>query len=177
MSITVTTGMLPAAISESLSDKPSQMYIYMEYVNDVSSIPVAFTSAQNIYAVESHFNSPSSYYLDFQSGLNFNYIRVPAIRSPIVEHVKTNNSSEAITLYLAQSTPGIIGVKANGPSFGTNSICYGAALVLVPDINDVTKDLIMARSYFTAASERLTKSAASELFITFPLKINSTKAT
>jgi hypothetical protein len=171
MATTVTTGMLPRAISEALSDKPSRIYIYMEYANIEGNIPTSFSTAGNI----TNFEFPTQYYTTLNAS-NRNFIRVPAIRNPIIETSTNGNESQATTVYLAQSTPTAIGVLNNGPAFGTGSICYGAALVLAPEPDDITKDLIIARSYFTGASERLTKSSASELFITFPLKINSTKA-
>jgi len=170
MAITVTTGTLPLALVEALGNKPGQMYLYMEYVNLSTNVP-DFTTAAAIL----NFNNPLSYYSGLATTANF--LRVPAFRSPIVSSNVTVNDGQAVITYLGQSTPGIVGVKIGNSAFGTNSICYGAALVYGPHETDYTQDLVIARSYFTPSAERLIKTAASELFITFPLTLNSTRAT
>jgi len=170
MAITVTTGTLPTAISEALSDKPTKMYIYMEFANTTSNIPTSFTVAENI----PNFANPNTYYLTTipQNGRNF--IRVPAVRNPVVEVVINSTSGTSTTVYMAQSIPGQNGVHSStAVDFGTGSICYGAALVLAKDDVDITNDIVLARSYFTNSSERLVKTGASELFVTFPLVVSS----
>lgn len=169
MAITVTTGTLPLALLEGLSDKPGRMYIYMEYANAANNVPN--------YAIVSNvpnFENPLTYYANLPATRNF--LRVFALRSPVVASTISATSAQATATYLAQSEPGIAGVLPSGASFGNTSICYGAALVFAPAENDHTQDIILARSYFTAANEYLAKTAASELFITFPLTFNSTKA-
>lgn len=170
MAITVTTSTLPLAVLEGLSDKPGRMYIYMEYANVASNVPDYSTAS-----VITYFENPLGYYAGLDSGKNF--LRVSALRSPVVSNTVTLSTGQATATYLAQSEPGIAGVIPGNASFGTNSICYGAALVFAPVETDRTRDIVLARSYFTNSSERLIKTAASELFITFPLTFNSTKAT
>jgi hypothetical protein len=171
MATTVTTGTLPLALAEALSDRPFKMYIYMEYANNSANIPTSLNTDANI----SNFNNPLDYYLNLDNTKNF--LRVSAIRNPLVETVFGQSVSSATTTYIAQTTPDSARVISANPAFGTGSICYGAALVLAPSDTDITKDIVMARSYFTASGERLTKSSASELFITFPFTISSSKAT
>jgi len=170
MSITVPTGTLPAAISEALNERPIKMYVYLEYTNSAGNIP-AYTTV----AVVPNFDAPLTYYTGLAN--TNNYLRVPAVRSPFLAGTSTPTTGQTITTYLAQSAPGNVGVNANGANFANGSICYGAALVVALDENDRTKDIVVARSYFTIDSERLTKTAASELFITFPFTVNSIKAT
>lgn len=170
MAITVTTGTLPLAVLEGLSDRPGRMYIYMEYANSSGDIPT-YTAVGNV----PNFENPLTYYLNLETPKNF--LRVAALRSPVLASSVTSTAGQATATYLAQSEPGIAGIRLGNAAFGTNSICYGAALAFAPAVSDHTQDIVLARSYFTAASERLTKTAASELFITFPLTFNSTKAT
>ena len=169
MEITVTTVSLPLDISEVLSDKHSLMNMYMEYVNNTGDVPSIATAA-NI----SNFANSLNYYLDLEDKKN--YIRVPAIRNPVVSFTVNSGFGEATTNYFAQSAENSAGVLtgAGRPVFGNSSICYGAALVLALDENDYTKDIVIARSYFTGESERLTKSSTSQVFISFPLSIRST---
>lgn len=169
MAITVTTGTLPLAIIEGLSEQPGRMYIYMEYASS-GNVPT-YTAVANI----PNFNNPLSYYSGLSNSQNF--IRVPALRNPIVSSTVTETTGQATCVYLGQSSPSSVKINPNGLNFTTNVICYGAALVYAPSDTDYTRDLILARSYFTDSSERLTKSATSELFISFPLTLNSTKAT
>lgn len=167
MPITITTGILPLAISEALSDKKLKTYIYLEYANSSGDIPVGYTTGANI----PNFNNPMDYYLNIASTSNF--LRVPALRSPILESTTTTTTSKTTTTYLAQSFPGVLPYRAS-PAFNTTSICYGAALVLVPESADITQDLVVARAYFVDAT--LLKTASSELFVTFPFTVNATKA-
>jgi hypothetical protein len=171
MAITVTTGTLPLALAETLSSAPAKVYIYMEYANSSGAVPASFTTASNIL----NFSNPLSYYSDLENTKNF--LRIPAIRNPAIVNTVGANSGLATTTYIAQTDAASQGVLSGNAAFGTGSICYGAALVLAKDDNDRTQDIVMARSYFVGSTERLTKSAASELFITFPLTINSTRAT
>lgn len=172
MAITVTTGTLPLGIATAFSDNAFSVYIYMEYANNSNNVPTTFNTASNI----TNFNNPLSYYSNLEDTKNF--VRVPAIRNPVIDNSITSSAGQATTTYLAQTSPTTVEVLGGDHvKFGTNSICYGAALVLAPDNADYTKDIILARSYFTASGERLTKTASSELFVTFPLTINSTKAT
>lgn len=169
MSITVPTGTLPAAISEALNERPIKMYVYLEYTNGAGNIP-AYTAVGNV----PNFDAPLTYYTGLAN--TNNYLRVPAVRSPFLTGTNTDVAGQTITTYLAQSAPGNTGINASGVSFANGSICYGAALVVALDENDRTKDIVVARSYFTLESERLTKTAASELFVTFPFTVNSIKA-
>lgn len=170
MATTVTTGTLPLALAEALSNRPFKMYIYMEYANNSADIPTSLNTSSNI----GNFDNPLAYYLGLDNTKNF--LRVPAIRNPAVDSLVGTTAAQATTTYIAQTTPESTRAISANPAFGTGSICYGAALVLAPDANDPTKDIVMARSYFTASGERLTKSSASELFVTFPLTMTSAKA-
>jgi len=143
----------------------------MEYANTVGEIPTSFSAAGDV----TNFDNPMQYYLNLSSS-GRNFLRVPAVRNPIVDVTVNATSGQSTTVYMAQSIPGQGGILG-GVTFQTGSICFGAALVLALDEADHTRDIVLARSYFTDSSERLTKSNASELFVTFPLVVNSTKAT
>jgi hypothetical protein len=171
MALTVTTGTLPLALAETLSSAPAKVYIYMEYANSSGAVPTSFTTASNI----TNFSDPLGYYSNLDSTKNF--LRVSAIRNPNIANSVGANSGAATTVYIAQTDASTQGVLSGNAAVSTGSICYGAALVLALDDNDRTRDIVMARSYFVGSTERLIKSAASELFITFPLTINSTRAT
>jgi hypothetical protein len=172
MATTVTTGTLPLALAETFSNSPVKVYIYLEYANNANDIPTSFNTAGNI----TNFDNPLAYYSGLAANSR-NFLRVPAIRNPTITNIVDATSGQTTTTYIAQTAPDSVKVLSAGPTFGNTSICYGAALVLAKNDADYTQDIVMARSYFTASTERLTKSSASELFITFPLTINSTKAT
>lgn len=141
------------------------MYLYLEYANVSGNVP-SYTTAASI----PNFADPKTYY----NGLsNKNYLRVPAIRDPNVVSGVVSTTYTTTTTFFGQSTSTSSGVNA-GTSFGTNSICYGAALVLVQDEGDRTQDLILGRTYFTDVSERITKTSSSEIFVTFPFAVNVT---
>jgi hypothetical protein len=158
MAFTVFTAELPRAMAEAISGKPHNMYLYLEYASS-GTAPTYNDST----AISASFADPKTYYNNL--GSNANYIRVPALRDPNVA-LTSSDPYTATTNFFGQSSAAVAGVNPSGAGFGTGVDCYGAALVLVVDEADRTKDLIMARAYFT--DDVLTKSAASELFVTFP---------
>ena len=161
MPITVLTSELPAALAIAVSGKPHKMYMYLEYANISENVP-------NYTSVVPNFESPKTYYAGL--GANKNYIRVPAVLDPTVVN-SSSGTAPSITYtststYFGQSNTVSVGVNTGGFAFGNNVYCYGAALVLCPDDSDKTKDLVMARAYFTDST--LQKTSSSELFVTMP---------
>jgi hypothetical protein len=161
--ITVLTSELPAALAVAVSGKPHKMYMYLEYANGSGNVP-DYTS------VVPNFESPKTYYDGL--GANKNYIRVPAVLDPTAVN-SSSGTAPSITYtststYFGQSNSSTVsvGVNTGGFAFGNNVYCYGAALVLCPDDSDKTKDLVMARAYFTDST--LQKTSSSELFVTMP---------
>lgn len=169
MPITKITGSFPLAMSELLANKPAKMYMYMEYTNSASDVPV-----MDAAAINANFANPTTYYSTLANTRN--YIRVSAAKNPVPVMISDNNFQEITNTYFAQSALGAqVLTGSDRPNFGNGSICYGAALVLALQENDHTKDIVIARSYFTGANEPLTRTATSEVFISFPLSIRSTK--
>ena len=161
MPITVLTSELPAALAIAVSGKPHKMYMYLEYANISENVP-------NYTSVVPNFESPKTYYAGL--GANKNYIRVPAVLDPTVVN-SSSGTAPSITYtststYFGQSNTISVGVNTAGAAFGNSVYCYGAALVLAPDDADRTKDLVMARAYFTDSA--LQKTSSSELFVTMP---------
>lgn len=147
------TAELPKAIAAALSG--ANMYLYLEYcASGVTPTDPTDTLAD-----------PKAYYTTLPS--NRNYLRVPAIVDPNQTHtVDTGPTSYTTSVrFFGQSSPSSVKMNSGGQNFDPNVKCYGAALVLAVDPADATKDLILARSYFSASV--LTKSASSELFVTF----------
>ena len=164
--ITTFTAELPLGIARAVAEQPHKIYLYLEYTNNSGNIPVGYTSAAAI----PNFSNPKTYY----SGLsNKNYLRVPAIRDPNITSTTAGNTYSTTTNFFGQSSGTSAGELA-GTAFGTGSICYGAALVLAEIETERTSDIILARAYFTGGAEYLTKTASSELFVTFPLTISVT---
>lgn len=162
---TTFTAELPKALAQSVAEQPHKMYLYLEYTN--SSVP-AYTSASSI---SSSFADPKSYY----SGLTTsNFLRVPAVRDPNVTSDVSGSTYTTTTTFFGQSTASTNGQLSNGVTFGNTSICYGAALVLVLDEADRTKDLIMGRSYFVDSGEYIAKTSSSQVFVTFPFTASVT---
>lgn len=166
--ITVLTAETPAGLAEALADKPTKMYMYLEFANNSSFVP-AYTTAASI----PNFANPKTYYSSLSTRLD--YLRVPAIRQPTTSSSVVGSTYSTSTIFVGQSFPPYTSIN-NALTFTTGSICYGAALVLVPDENDRTKDLIIARAYFTPSSEYLVKTASSEVFVSFPFTSSVTSA-
>lgn len=160
--ITVLTSELPSALATAVSGKPHKMYMYLEYASS-GNVPNYHTPPVTI----PNFESPKTYYAGLVG--NSNYIRVPAILDPTVVN-SSSGTAPSITYtststYFGQSNSST-GVNTTGLTFGNSVYCYGAALVLAPDDADRTKDLVMARAYFTDST--LQKTSSSELFVTMP---------
>lgn len=165
--ITTFTAELPLGLAQAVAEQPHKMYLYLEYTNTSGEIPTSYTTAVSI----PNFSNPKVYY----SGLaNKNFLRVPAIRDPNVTSSTAGNPvTYTVTATFFGQSGGAAG-ELSGTAFGNNSICYGAALVLAAPGADRTADVILARTYFTGVSERLTKTASSELFVTFPFSVSVT---
>lgn len=170
MAVTSITATLPMALAEALAGNSFKMYMYMEYVNLAANVPKI-----EVKADIQNFSNPLDYYTGLEATKNF--IRVPAIRNPMLATEVTSTSGQATTIYFAQSTDTSTGVLvgAGRPAFGNSSICYGAALVLAKKPEDYTSDIVLARSYFTGTTELLAKSSAAQIFISFPLTVKSNK--
>lgn len=165
---TTFTADLPKALAQAVAEQPHKMYLYLEYANSSGNVPSSYTSAS---AISSSFADPKAYY----SGLTTaNFLRVPAVRDPNVVSSSASSTYTTTTTFFGQSTAATNGVLSNGVTFGNNSICYGAALVLVLDEADRTKDLILGRAYFVDSSERITKTSSSQVFVTFPFTTSVT---
>jgi len=164
--VTTFTAELPLGIAKAVAEQPHKMYLYLEYTNTVDNIPTTYTTAAAI----PNFSNPKDYYKQL-SGKN--YLRVQAIRDPNIVSSVAGSVYTTSTNFFGQSS-GTSAGQLVGESFGTNSICYGAALVLAVDESEPSSDVVLARAYFTAAGERLTKTASSELFVTFPLTVSVT---
>ena len=161
--ITVFTSELPKALAESVADKPHKMYMYLEYATSGSA--PTYTAGADV----PNFADPKTYYSGLVSSKN--YLRVPAITDPNVVQASSGSAptvtyTTTTTFFGQSNSSSTAGVNPTGTSFVNNVVCYGAALVLAPDAQDPTKDLIIARGYFTDAL--LTKTSSSELFVTFP---------
>lgn len=162
--ITVLTADTPKALAYAMSDSPHKIYMYLEYTN--AGVP-----GYPLPQVVPGFSDPLAYYWSLIPARNF--LRVPAVRDPNVISSLVNLVSTTTTTFFAQSSSPYTGSNSGGaPLTDGTSQCYGAALVLVPDEQDRTKDLVLGRSYFTA--NPITKTATSELFVTFPFSVTIT---
>ena len=169
--VTVYTGKLPLGLARATSELPHKMYLYLEYTNSSGSVPSGYTTAAAI----PNFSTPIDYYNGLQ---NSNFLRVPAIKDPNIASTEVSDASATATItFFGQSTATTTGVLSNSVPFGNNSICYGAALVLVLDEADRTKDIILARAYFVGSTEYLSKTSSSQVFVTFPFTVSVTKQT
>lgn len=163
---TTFTAELPQAMAQAIAEQPTKMYLYLEYTN--TTVPASYTSAASI---SSSFADPKAYYNSLASS---NFLRVPAVRDPNPVNSSNSGTYTTTTTFFGQSTGSTNGVLSNGVTFANNSICYGAALVLVVDEADRTKDLIIGRSYFVDPSEYITKTSSSQVFVTFPFTTSVT---
>jgi len=165
--VTTFTAELPLGIAKAVAEQSHKMYLYLEYTNAAGHIPTGYTTATAI----PNFPDPKEYY---KALINKNYLRVRAIRDPNIVSSVVGGVYTTSTNFFGQSSGSSVGQLFGQDAFGTNSICYGAALVLAVDENEPSSDVILARAYFTQPTERLTKTASSELFVTFPLTVSVT---
>lgn len=168
---TTLTGTYPTAMTRLLQMDAGEMYMYIEYAEDGGSVP-SYSSADDVNA---YFADPLSYYNSLASTRN--YLRVPAFRHPVVDTTVTSDPPDTIyrsvLTYLGQAAAGTSnGVNEYGPLFIDDVRVYGAALVLAIDPADRTKDIVISRSYFTAAP--LTRVSYSPVSVTMPISFSAT---
>lgn len=161
--ITTFTAELPLGLARAVAEQPHKIYLYLEYTNNSGNIPVGYTTAASV----PNFSNPKTYYSELSDK---NFLRVPAIRDPNLTSTSVGGVYATTTNFFGQSG-GTSAGELSGTAFGTGSICYGAALVLAEVDTERTSDIILARAYFTGSGEYLTKTASSEIFVTFPLTV------
>jgi hypothetical protein len=163
--VTTFTANTPEGLAKALADRPHRMYLYLEYTNDAST--PSYTSAQLVPG----FLNPKAYYDGLSSPQN--YLRVPAIQDPSLSKSLVGSVAGCTITFFGQSNTLTAGVNPSGAPLSDGvSKCYGAALVLAVDDEDKSQDLVVARAYFTDAP--LTKTASSEIFVTFPFTVSIT---
>lgn len=144
--------------------------VYFEYEN----VLTAETAVVESQSFSKTLNI--DYYNTLGTAQNRDYLRIPIIVAPqfstasgYANLLPTNQQTNQITFF-AQTT-GTSGMTGRG--FGANvggriSKIYAAALVAAPDIADPTKDVIFARTVFSA-NNQVVKDASSQVGITWSI--------
>jgi hypothetical protein len=112
-------------------------------------------------------NSGVTYYNNLASDPNRDYLRVPLISSLVTSSNPTDFPNGDTLTFFAQ-TSGSTGIHGKSFSYTANSKIFGAALACVLDEDDPTQDLVFARKYYTAESQKLI-SAVGQLGIKWQL--------
>lgn len=161
---------------KSQPDRPSYHIsaMYVEFENQSPSAAVAGTAID----ISTSFPRSDSigYYNNLSLSTDRDYLRVPMIIEPTLG-VATGSETNLIDMPLANQfnkltffvqTAGTTGVHGKPFSYANNSKIYAAALVAAPTFSDRTKDVIFARTVFTAANQ-VTKAASSQIGITWDI--------
>ena len=161
--VTVFTSDTSKGLTQAMADQPHRMYLYLEYTN--GTVP-SYTTAGAVPGS----TDPLAYYFGLTGSQNF--LRVPAIRDPNVVSSSVGAAYSSTVTFFGQSSSLTTGSNPGGAALSDVSSCYGAALVLAVDDEDRTKDLVVARAYFTDSP--ITKTSTSEIFVTFPFTASIT---
>jgi hypothetical protein len=140
--------------------------IYFEYEN-VSTPETVVSEAQSFSKTLS-----ISYYNSFAGDRDF--LRVPIILEPAfsvspgyADKLPIDQELNQLTFFAQTSgNSGARGIGFGSNVNGKNSKIFAAALVSAPDMDDPTKDIIFARTVFSAASQ-VPKEASSQIGITW----------
>jgi hypothetical protein len=107
----------------------------------------------------------TEYYQTLASDVDF--LRIPLMVTPFLSASDNNYKNNQVT-YFATSQ-GVAGAKAISPlPFNTNSVVYGAALVAMPDLNDVSQDVVFSRVYTEIGS--IQKEVGHEIGVTWTIQ-------
>jgi hypothetical protein len=147
------------AIARILAGENILIYMYIEFENMDSP-------GNNPTGSVADIDNDVTYFTGLGAGRDF--IRIAVLKPSQTNASAVEYSNNRVT-FIGQVLDETNGVNGN-EVFGTDgasifSYIYGAAIVAVPDVNDVTKDLIIARSYFTALEQVIDTAVT----VTFPL--------
>jgi len=132
-----------------LEYRPSTIFLEYENVDNpaTSVTPPTFDRDEGI-----------GYYDDLSLSSAKDYIRVPLNSAPALgvaagfeDYFVAAGTGNKLT-YMGITT-GSVGVHGRPFANANNSKIYGAALVVTPDENDHSKDLILARTYYTTENQ------------------------
>jgi hypothetical protein len=156
------------------ADRPSY-HISAMYIEFENQTPAAAGDAIDISTSFPRTDSVG-YYNGLITSTSRDYLRVPLIIEPTLG-VSTGTETNLIDMSLATQfnkltffvqTAGNSGVYGKPFSHANNSKIYAAALVAAPTFSDRTKDVIFARTVFTAANQ-VSKAASSQIGITWDI--------
>jgi len=123
---------LADAVGLVLSGQSPKLFMYIEFHDDDSPTAPSFNKESGV-----------EYYL----GLNpteADFLRVPLIAPLKVDASSGYSSNKMVATAVTQGDEGHLGLSFGG---GDTHI-IGAAVVLVRDVEDATKDVVIARGYF-----------------------------
>jgi len=140
--------------------------IYFEFENVLT--PETTVSEAQTFSKELN----SNYYSSFSGDRDF--LRVPLVLEPTLNtssgyenKLPVAHSTNQLTFFAQTAgNSGVRGIGFGSAVAGKNSKIFAAALVATPDINDPTKDIIFARTVFSA-EHQVPKEASSQIGITW----------
>lgn len=144
--------------------------VYFEYENVLS----ADTAVVEPQSFPRNLAVPYAFYdsTDWQNGTNTrDILRVPIVVTPALSTsngyqslLPTEQQTNQITFFA--QTSGVSGVFGLNFSAGNFSKVFAAALVATPAVDDMTKDVVFARTVFDSSSQ-VVKDASSQIGITW----------
>jgi hypothetical protein len=125
------------------------MYIEFENVDDPDDVVTAPTYGKD---------EGIEYYDELSLSSVRDYLRVPLLTAPLLgiaegyEDQFTPDVSGNVLTFFAQSS-GLQGIHGKTYSDSVNSKVFGAALIVAPDWDDASKDIVVARTYLDPADQ------------------------
>jgi hypothetical protein len=140
--------------------------LYIEFANQANpAVPIS----PGTFGRDTDIN----YYNSLSQTSSSDFLRIPLSIEPALSvspgyeaNLPVNQSGNQLTFFV--QTSGTVGVNGQPFSYLNNSKVFSAALVAAPVFSDRSKDVVFARTTFSAANQ-VTKEASSQIGITWDI--------
>lgn len=105
----------------------------------------------------------TEYFQTLSGGADF--MRIPLQVTPLLSKSNDNYKNNQVTYFA--TTQGLAGAKNSTP-FNNNSVVYGAALVAIPVLDDISQDVVFSRVYTEIGS--IQKVSGHEIGVTWTVQ-------
>src|ERR1035437_7283048 len=128
--------------------------MYMEFKN---------TGGSSVTPPSYDRSNATEYYQALAGGADF--LRIPLQITPLLSASGSNYRNNQVTFFA--TTQGVAGAK-NALAFNTSSVVYGAALVAIPELDDISQDVVFSRVYTEIGS--IQKATGHEIGVTWTIQ-------
>ena len=148
--------------------------MYIEFSNQSAPAdPVSVNAFDRKFPISTVGSTDINYYNELLSSPTVDFLRVPLSLEPALGvspgfdvNLQSEQQGNQLTFFV--QTSGTIGVQGKTFSHSMNSKVFAVALVAAPVFSDRTKDVIFARTTFSAPNQ-VTKEASSQIGITWDI--------